>query len=128
MRDAPTTWEAYCGAEHIAVRFPDGGTSLRALTGVDKSEIPEPRVSVPNFNSISLFVKGTRLLSTEMALMKLSALKDLQMAPLPFESDAVTIYMVWHMRGANDPAQIWLRRKVETIANGIMAQWASRDL
>ena len=83
---------------------------------------------MPNFNSISLFVKGTRLLSTEMALMKLSALKDLQMAPLPFESDAVTIYMVWHMRGANDPAQIWLRRKVETIANGIMAQWASRDL
>ena len=56
VRDAPTTWEEYCASDHLAVRFPDGGTSLRALTGLDKSKIQPAIVSVPNFSSIPPFI------------------------------------------------------------------------
>lgn len=120
VRKAPTSWEEYCSAEHLTVRFPDGGTSLRALTGVDKSKMREARVSVPNFGGVTPFLKGTQMLATEMNLMKLCCLSDLDMAPLPIKSDPVTVYMSWHGRSTNDPAHIWLRASIETIARDVL--------
>ena len=120
VRNAPTTWEEYCSADHLTVRFPDGGTSLRALTGVDKSNIRDARVSVPNFNGIAPFLKGTHMVATEMNLMKQSMLNTLDMAPLPAKSDRLTIYMTWHRRSTNDPAHIWLREQIEAIARDVM--------
>ena len=125
MRDAPATWEEYCESDHLTVRFRDGGTSLRALRGVDKSEIQKARISVPNFGAITQFVKGTRLIATEMGLMKHSILNDLQMAPFPASSEPVVIYMAWHRRSTNDPAHIWLRKKIHEIAEDVMADWNS---
>lgn len=120
VRKAPATWEEYCQADHLAVRFPDGGTSLRALTGVDKSEIREARISVPNFNAIPSFVEGSDFVATEMNLMKLSVLSALEMAPLPKPSNPVTIYMSWHQRSTNDPAHAWLREQITEIADEVM--------
>lgn len=120
VRKAPATWEEYCQADHLAVRFPDGGTSLRALTGVDKSEIREARISVPNFNAIPSFVEGSDFVATEMNLMKLSVLSALEMAPLPKPSNPVTIYLSWHQRSTNDPAHAWLREKITEIADEVM--------
>ena len=122
IRDVPQTWEEYCRAEHITIRFPDGGTSLRALTGIDKSKIRPAIVSVTNFNSIPSFLKGTQLIATEMDLNKISSLSSLEVAPLPVESDTLTIYLVWHRRSTNDPAHIWLRQRIETIADEVMAK------
>nr|WP_319949024.1 LysR family transcriptional regulator [uncultured Shimia sp.] len=120
VRKAPATWEEFCQADHLAVRFPDGGTSLRALTGVDKSEIREARISVPNFNAIPSFVEGSDFVATEMNLMKLSVLSALEMAPLPKPSNPVTIYLSWHQRSTNDPAHAWLREKITAIADEVM--------
>lgn len=119
-REAPETWQEYCEADHLTVRFPDGGTSLRALRGVDTSGIRRPMISVPNFGAIPQFVKGTGLIATEMGLMKLSTLSDLEMAPLPVDSAPVTIYMAWHQRSTNDPAHIWLRQRIGAIAADVM--------
>lgn len=122
VRNPPETWQEYCEANHLTVRFPDGGTSLRALRGVDKSAIQKPRVSVPNFGAIPQFLRGTDLIATEMELMKLATLRDLQMAPLPADSLPVTIYLTWHQRSTNDPAHIWLRKRVQKIADDVMRQ------
>jgi len=120
VRDAPATWDEYCSADHLTVRFPDGGTSLRALTGVDTSSIRDAVVSVPSFNSIPPFLKGTGMIATEMDLMKACTLSDFDMAPLPADSDGVSIYMTWHRRSTNDPSHVWLRNTIEKIAQGIM--------
>ncbi|NKB54390.1 MAG: LysR family transcriptional regulator [Rhizobiaceae bacterium] len=72
MRDPPQSWNEYCRADHLAVRFAGGGTSLRVLADLDASQISEPKVSVPNFNAIPPFIKGTTLIATEMNLMKIS--------------------------------------------------------
>lgn len=125
MREAPQTWEEYCGAEHITVRFPDGGTSQRALTGVDKSKIRRARVSVPNFAAIQEFVRGTKLIATEMDLMKLSSLKGLEMASLPFVSDPLKVFLSWHRRTDTEPSHIWLRGHVERIASEIQTDFRS---
>lgn len=120
VRKAPATWEEYCQAEHLAVHFPDGGSSLRALTGVDKSKIRDAHISVPNFNAIPSFLTGTRMIATEMDLMKNSVLRGFEMAPLPEPSDPLVIYMCWHHRSTNDPAHVWLRGRIATIAHEVM--------
>ncbi len=121
VREAPATWVDYCRSDHLTVRFPDGGTSLRALTGVDKSKIRDAQISVPNFGAIPSFIKGSQLIATEMDLMKLCTLSDLDMAPLPKKSDPVSVYMSWHSRSTNEPSHKWLRGRVDRIAEKIMA-------
>ncbi|KPA23643.1 leucine transcriptional activator [Shimia sp. SK013] len=119
VRNAPGTWQAYCQADHLAARLADGGTSLRALSGIDKSGIRDAHISAKLQLNPS-FVKGLEFLATEMNLMKLSVLSELEMAPLPKSSDPMTIYISWHQCSTNDPAHIWLRDKVSTIADEVM--------
>jgi len=126
MRDPPKSWEEYCNADHLTVRFAGGGTSLRVLPEIETSQISQPKVSVPNFNAIPRFIKGTRLIATEISLMKIKTLSSLSAAPLPFESSVVTIYMVWHERSTNDPAHTWLRDRVSAIAREVSAGLRAR--
>lgn len=127
VRNPPSKWRDYCEADHISVRFPDGGTSQRALTGVDKSAIRPPHIAVPNFGAIPPFVKGTDLLATEMDLMKLCSLKELDMAPLPVDADPVQIFMSWHKRNNNEPSHIWLRENIERIARTVQKSFGSQS-
>lgn len=117
FREPPSTREEYLEAEHVTVRFPDGGTSRRALTGVDLTGMSDARISVPNFNAILPFVKGTRRIATEMDLMKLNALKGLDMAPMPMSADQVSIFLTWHRRSTRDPSHVWLRRRIEKLSS-----------
>ena len=128
IRDAPSDWKAYCEAEHVTVRFPDGGTSRRALTGVNAEEIGPARISVPNFNALPPFIRGTDLIATEVDLMSLVTLKGLAMSPLPADSDPVFIYMVWHRRSTGDPAHLWLRNRVGLISEQIQVGERHPDL
>jgi DNA-binding transcriptional LysR family regulator len=129
-QDPPGSWEEFCRAEHLGVKFAEGHVSLDVLhaigRGIDKSRIRRPQISVPNFNAIPLFIKGSRLIATELDLMQLETLKSLDSAPLPFESEPVTVFMVWHDRGTNDPAHIWLRRRIQRIAGEVQEKMAVR--
>jgi DNA-binding transcriptional LysR family regulator len=125
MREPPCSWEEFCDADHLRVQFSKGHTSLDVLRDIDTSKVRDPQVSVTNFNSIPRFVKGTRLIATELELMRLETLQSLDVASLPFGSKAVTIYMIWHERSSNDPAHIWLRDRVQTIADEIPEKLAA---
>lgn len=116
----PATWEDYKARDHLAVRFSGGHTSLEVMRGVDTNQLPPPVVTVSNFNAIPAFIKGSPLITTEISLMKLGPLKELDAAPLPFEVEELSVYMVWHERSQNDPAHKWLRRRVEEIAAEVM--------
>ncbi|WP_299664121.1 LysR family transcriptional regulator [uncultured Ruegeria sp.] len=115
-RDPPKDWHAYSNSDHVEVRFADGRNARAVMRGVDQSQIRPPVVTLPHFNAIPPFVKGSDLISTDTALMKRGPLATLDCAPLPFECDPVSIYMVWHQRSANDPAHRWLRNRIEGIA------------
>jgi DNA-binding transcriptional LysR family regulator len=125
MREPPGSWAEYCEADHLRVQFAKGRTSIGVLRNVDTSKIRDPKVSVSNFNAIPRFIKGTRLIATEMEPMRLETLKHLDVAPLPFESDAVTIYMIWHERSNNEPAHIWLRQEILRFAEKVRAEIAA---
>lgn len=115
-RNPPDSWQSYCAAEHVEVRFSDGRSANVVMRGVDQSQIRPPTVILPHFGAIPAFVKGSDLISTDTALMKLGPLATLDCAPLPFACDPVSIYMVWHERSTADPAHRWLRARVEAIA------------
>jgi DNA-binding transcriptional LysR family regulator len=114
---APTTIDAYMSAEHIAVDFVLGGTSNDVLIAPDLPFFPKPIITVSNFSGIPPFVEGTKILTTQLEYMQRMTLKKLTMAPLPFHSEPVTVYLVWHERSNNDPAHKWLRTQVKAIAN-----------
>ncbi|WP_170386969.1 LysR family transcriptional regulator [Ruegeria atlantica] len=116
QRKPPDSWQSYCQTEHVEVRFTDGRSSRAVMRGVDQNQIRPPTVTLPHFNAIPSFVKGSDLISTDTALMKQGPLAALDCTPLPFECEPVSIYMVWHQRSANDPAHRWLRERIEGIA------------
>lgn len=122
QRSAPKTWEEYCASEHIAVKFSRGRNSFEVLRGIDHSAIRDATISVSNFNAIPAFVMGTNIMATELSLMSIGPLKNLDSAPLPFASEPVSIYMVWHERSNTDPAHVWLRRRIEQIVSEIRAE------
>ncbi len=115
-RDPPTSWQDYCTAEHVEVRFADGRSAKSVMRGVDQSQIRPATVTLPHFNAIPAFVKGSDLISTDTALMSRGPLTGLDCAPLPFDCEPVSIYMVWHERSTGDPAHRWLRERIERIA------------
>ena len=100
-------------ANHIDVRFVLGGSSSDVFKSTEIDKLPKPKVTVSNFSGVPKFVKGTNLISTEVEQMHDATFKELKMAPLPFETQPVTIYLVWHERSTNDPAHIWLRQKIK---------------
>lgn len=115
-RAPPDSWESYCQSEHVEVRFPDGRNARAVMRGVDQSQIRPPTVTLPHFNAIPPFVKGSSLISTDTALMQKGPLATLDCAPMPFKCEPVSIYMVWHQRSANDPAHRWLRDQIEAFS------------
>ena len=124
MRGPPESWEDYCEADHLRVQFAKGRSSLDILCNIDTNAVRDPIISVSNFNAISRFVKGTRIIATEMDTMRLDTLKALDVAPLPIESSTVSIFMIWHERSATDPAHKWLRARIQSISDQIPARMA----
>lgn len=116
MREPPKSWEDYCACEHVDVRFEDGRGAKEVLRNIDQNQLRPPTVTLPHFNAIPAFIKNTTLISTNTGLMRLGPLRELACAPLPFDCDPVSIYMVWHERSNSDPAHRWLRRMIERIA------------
>ncbi|MGI9370552.1 MAG: LysR family transcriptional regulator [Ruegeria sp.] len=115
-REPPRDWQSYCLSDHVEVRFVDGRNARAVMRGVDQSQIKPATVTLPHFNAIPSFVKGSDLISTDTELMKKGPLATLDCASLPFDCEPVSIYMVWHQRSTNDPAHRWLRARIEAIA------------
>ncbi len=79
-----------------------------------------PTVSVPNFGLLTPMIKGSDRITTQLAAMKLGMLKDLDVAPLPFKTKELDLYLVWHRRESDDPAHQWLRQKIVETVNSII--------
>ncbi|MEM9058354.1 MAG: LysR substrate-binding domain-containing protein, partial [Pseudomonadota bacterium] len=112
QRKPPATLKAFRACPFVEVRFPENKTSLISLSSLSDSELPEPRVSVSNFAAVPAFIRGTDMIATELRLMALGPLKGLDVAPLPFKTAALPMYLAWHRRDHTDPAHAWLRDRI----------------
>jgi len=112
VRKAPSTRKKFFDSRYAEVRFSETESSMMVLPAADFAELGEPSISVPNFSSLTAFIKGTNLITTQLGMMKLGLLHELDSAPLPFASDPLTLYLAWHRRDNDDPAHAWLRQKI----------------
>ena len=116
IRKPPKTSKQFAESNYVEVRFSDTESSLMALPTFDASTIKPPIISVPNFGSLAPMIKGTDRITTQLAAMKLGLLKELDTTPLPFKTEPLDLYLIWHRREHDDPAHRWLRKRiVETV-------------
>jgi len=67
-------------------------------------------------------IKGTDRITTQIAAMKMGLLKDLTSAPLPFKTNTLDLFLVWHRRENDDPAHQWFREKILETVNSIVSK------
>lgn len=123
---APPTLGAFRKRAYAEVRFNDNQRSLVALSNIDTSKLPEPRVSVPNFSALASFIQGTDMIATELSLMALGPLRGLDTAALPFKTRPIVMYLAWHRRDHDDPAHQWLRGRVRRTVQATMASMPAK--
>lgn len=115
-RTAPVTRDDYLAAEHVTVRYED-----RRMLDIDgwlaEHELQREIVAtVPGFAGIAAMLRGGPWLATLPSLLAHGVLRGLASAPPPFDTPAMPMYLVWHLRRQDDPAHRWLRQAVEAVA------------
>ena len=119
FRKPPKTRKQYDECRRVEVRFSDTESSIMASPSIDPFELNPPTIAVPNFGSLAPMIKGTDLITTQIGAMKLGLLKDLESTPLPFKTNTLNLFLVWHRREHDDPAHRWFRQKIIETVNSI---------
>jgi DNA-binding transcriptional LysR family regulator len=115
-RAAPADRGAYLEAEHVSVRYEDRrGLDIDAwLDGQGLQR--EIVATVPGFAGIPALLRGGPWIATLPSLLGRGALREFGLAPLPFDTPPMPMYMAWHLRRQTDPAHRWLRQELEAVA------------
>jgi DNA-binding transcriptional LysR family regulator len=119
VRKPPRTWKQFAESRYVEVRFSDTESSLMALPSINRSKMNPPTISVPNFSALAPMIKGTDRITTQLAFMKMGLLKDLDAASLPFKTETLDLFLIWHRREHDDPAHQWFRQKIIDRVNSI---------
>ena len=104
-REAPVTEEDFTEADYLDVTF-------KALRGTSNSRGVKPKITVPNFADLPSFLRGSRLLTSQLSLLGKTHLQGFASVPERENFLSFTMYMVWHKREHLDPASQWLRREI----------------
>lgn len=119
-RKPPKTLQEFLECDLIDVRFEDNQSTTNALDSSIRKKLRKPRVTVPNFNAVYLFLKNSKMISVEVSLMARLGYQGLQFAELPFSTRPISMYLVWHRRNHTDPAHRWFREKIQKFISEIV--------
>lgn len=120
-RAAPVTRDDYLAAEHVTVLYEPRRTldldAWLAARGVARRFV----ATVPGMAGLGSLVRGGPWLATAPSLLAGGALRGLASAPVPVETPAMPMYMVWHQRHQADPVHRWWRAELEAVAAEALA-------
>lgn len=113
--DTPLTLDEYCSRPHVLVSHT---ANTRGIADEWLDEIGRARhvvLSVPQFSSLPAILAGTDLLAgcPDYAATAMLGWGNLYAEPLPFETPALELSMVWLSITDSDPAERWLRARLE---------------
>lgn len=110
--------ETYLSLGHVTLnwtRSPEGSPVDERLTalGIER----EVLASLPTLAGCASVVAGSNLLFTIHARVAavLAARFDLQVYPMPFAIEDLTVYLVWHTRSRADAGHRWVRNTLKNI-------------
>jgi DNA-binding transcriptional LysR family regulator len=119
MRKAPRTLKAYEAAEHVSVVY-QPRRSLDIDEHLQKKGVQRRfAVTLSSFGGIAAFLQGSIRLATLPGLLRQGLLRGLADAPAPFETPAMPMYAVWHLRHQHDPVHTWLRTHLFKLSTSI---------
>ena len=115
--DTPLTLDEYCSRPHVLVS-PTANTA--GIADEWLQEIGRKRqvvLSVPQFSSLPALLAGTDMLAglPDYAASAMAASGLLFDEPLPFDSPPLDLSMVWLSIMDTDPAERWLRSRLESF-------------
>jgi DNA-binding transcriptional LysR family regulator len=122
MRKPPTSWKQFVACKYVEVRFSDTESSMMVLPAIDRSSLNPPAVTVPNFSSLTSFIKNSELVTVQLEVMRKGLLKELDIAPLPLKTDPLGLFLAWNKRYEDDPAHKWLRQEIVKTTKSIIAK------
>ncbi|WP_048306702.1 LysR family transcriptional regulator [Halomonas sp. PR-M31] len=113
------TLDDYCARPHALVSFTG---DLSGFVDTKLAEFGRTRhvvLAIPQFNGLSTLLAGTDIIATvpDYVATALTAHGGLREDDLPFECRPFELSMVWSGTQDNDPAERWLRSRIQMLAN-----------
>jgi DNA-binding transcriptional LysR family regulator len=122
VRSAPRTVADYTAAPHVMVVY-EGGRKTQFDQEIESRGIARKLgASVPNFSGVAAFLRGTDMLASVPSLMRTGVMRGFGVAPLPCKISPLPMYVVWHRRHQEDPAQRFLRAELEAAARAVLSE------
>lgn len=117
VRKAPTTATDILDSNHVEIQFSGTETNNSVIPNSILTKMKSPIVSVSNFSAAEEFIIGTDSIAMVLDLMTLTHFKYLEHVSLPFETNPLGMFLVWHRRNQNDLSHKWLREKIISYTN-----------
>ena len=70
VRQPPKSWKQFVTSDYAEVKFSDSESSLMVLPSIDTSALKTPTITVPSFGALNEFIKGSNLITTQLAQKK----------------------------------------------------------
>jgi len=107
--------DEYCARPHAMVSF---AGDLNGFIDDQLARFERTRkvvLAVPQFNGLGTLLAGTDLIAVvpDYTAAALTAAGGLRAEDLPFESDSFEMSMAWRGAQDNDPAERWLRSRIQ---------------
>lgn len=114
---APPALPAYLAARHVAVSTRATGVVIEDAALAQRGWQREVAVRCQNYTTAFRLVTESDLLLTVPARLagEIDPLGRLQRWPLPFELPPVQLHLYWHAHREGDPANDWLRARVQSL-------------
>ncbi|KQQ56182.1 LysR family transcriptional regulator [Pseudomonas sp. Leaf127] len=113
----PMTLDEYCARPHVVVSHVASvsGFADEWLEAIGRKR--QVVISVPRFTTLPALLAGTDLIAnlSDFAATAMSRLGLLRDEPLPFETPGLDLSMTWLSVMDNDPAERWLRERIEAF-------------
>ncbi|QQQ52602.1 LysR family transcriptional regulator [Pseudomonas syringae] len=113
--DSPMSLDEYCSRPHVVVSHVASVSSFADewLTALGRKR--QVVLSVPQFATLPALMAGTDMISglSDYAAKAMSALGLLYDEPLPFPTPGLDLSMTWLSVMDSDPAERWLRSRIE---------------
>jgi DNA-binding transcriptional LysR family regulator len=122
--------DTYLASLHLVVTSREESGNADGLLGdfddlLRQHGLPRRRVAatIPHFLAAPFVIERTPLLATieERLARRHAGHLGLRLFKLPFEIAGFEVVQVWHRREEADPAHLWLRTQIETLAADIAA-------
>ncbi|WP_122848059.1 LysR substrate-binding domain-containing protein [Pseudomonas viridiflava] len=114
---SPMSMDEYCSRPHVVVSHVASVSSFADewLTALGRKR--QVVLSVPQFTTLPALMAGTDLISglSDYAASAMSALGLVYDEPLPFPTPGLDLSMTWLSVMDNDPAERWLRSRIEAF-------------